>query len=173
MANWFSTKLLSMILPFGFDTEKKIWKYTGLQRGNSNWGNINFVKSESSYYRKCQSIIISQYENRQQQQPLNGENELAFLLTGSKKSWIYHLLSFIIIAQKMKFSIKDFFSKCDQIRSFLRTWSNFLRKSLMENFIFCAVYQFKIFRRSLFEFLTGNFTVVLIRNFFLTEYLRF
>ena len=23
-------------------------------------------------------------------------------------------------AQKMKFSIKDFFSKCDQIRSFLR-----------------------------------------------------
>ena len=25
-----------------------------------------------------------------------------------------------IIAQKMKFSIKDFFSKCDQIRSFLR-----------------------------------------------------
>ena len=29
----------------------------------------------------------------------------------------------------MKFSIKDFFSKCDQIRSFLK-------KSLMENFIF-------------------------------------
>ena len=25
-----------------------------------------------------------------------------------------------IIAQKMKFSIKDFFSKCEQIRSFLR-----------------------------------------------------
>ena len=29
-------------------------------------------------------------------------------------------------ARKMKFSMKDFFSKCDQIRS------------LMENFIFCA-----------------------------------
>ena len=26
----------------------------------------------------------------------------------------------IITAQKMKFSIKDFFNKCDQIRSFLR-----------------------------------------------------
>ena len=26
-------------------------------------------------------------------------------------------------AQKLKFSIKDFFSKCDQIRSFLRIWS--------------------------------------------------
>ena len=39
----------------------------------------------------------------------------------------------------MKFSIKDFFSKCDQIRSFLRTWSHLLKKSLIENFIFCAV----------------------------------
>ena len=31
----------------------------------------------------------------------------------------------------MKFSIKDFFSKYDQIRSFLRTWSHLLNKSLM------------------------------------------
>ena len=44
--------------------------------------------------------------------------------------------------QKMKFSIKDFFSKCDQIRSFLRIWSHLLKKSLMENFIFCAVKEF-------------------------------
>ena len=42
-------------------------------------------------------------------------------------------------AQKMKFSIKDFLSKCDQIRSFLRIWSHSLRKSLMEIIIFCAV----------------------------------
>ena len=42
-------------------------------------------------------------------------------------------------AQKMKFSIKDFSSKCDQSRSFLRIWSHLLEKSLMENFIFCAV----------------------------------
>ena len=42
-------------------------------------------------------------------------------------------------AQKMKFSIKDFFSKCDQIRKKLRIWSHLLKKSLMENFIFCAV----------------------------------
>ena len=41
--------------------------------------------------------------------------------------------------QKMKFSIKDFFSKCDQIGSFLQIWSYLLKKSLMENFIFCAV----------------------------------
>ena len=42
-------------------------------------------------------------------------------------------------AQKMKFSIKDFFSTCDQIRKKLRIWSHLLKKSLMENFIFCAV----------------------------------
>ena len=44
-----------------------------------------------------------------------------------------------ISALKM-FSINDFFSKCDQIRSFLRIWSHLLRKSLMENFNFCAVH---------------------------------
>ena len=42
-------------------------------------------------------------------------------------------------AQKVKFSIKDFSSKCDQIRSKLRIWSHLLEKSLMKNFIFCAV----------------------------------
>ena len=39
----------------------------------------------------------------------------------------------------MKFSIKDFSSKCDEIRSFLRIWSHLLKKSLMANFILCAV----------------------------------
>ena len=41
--------------------------------------------------------------------------------------------------KKMKFFIKDFFSKCDQIRRFLRIWSHLRKKSLMKNFIFCAV----------------------------------
>ena len=39
-------------------------------------------------------------------------------------------------AQKMKFSIEDFFSKCDQIRRKLRIWSHLLEKYLMETFIF-------------------------------------
>ena len=39
----------------------------------------------------------------------------------------------------MKFFINDFFSKFDQIRRKLRIWSNLLKKSLTENFIFCAV----------------------------------
>ena len=41
--------------------------------------------------------------------------------------------------QKIKFSIEDFFSKCDQIRRNLRIWSHLLKKSVMESFIFCAV----------------------------------
>ena len=45
-----------------------------------------------------------------------------------------------ILRKKMKFSIRDFFSKCDQIRRRLRIWSHLLKKSLMENFIFlCEV----------------------------------
>ena len=43
-------------------------------------------------------------------------------------------------AQKMTFSIKDFFSKCNQIRRKLQIWSHLLKESLMENFIFlCSV----------------------------------
>ena len=36
----------------------------------------------------------------------------------------------------MKFSIKDFFSKCDRNRRKLWIWSRLLKKSFMENFIF-------------------------------------
>ena len=42
-------------------------------------------------------------------------------------------------AQKMKFSIMDFLSKCDQIPRKLQIWQHWLKKSLMRNFIFCAI----------------------------------
>ena len=51
----------------------------------------------------------------------------------------FFLLSLLHTAQKMKFSNMDFFSKCDQICKKLHIWSHLLKKSLMENFIFCAV----------------------------------
>ena len=53
-------------------------------------------------------------------------------------------------AQKMKFFIMDFFSKRDKIRSHL------LKKSLMENFIFCAVSLGSFF--SFFLFFLNYFT---------------
>ena len=40
----------------------------------------------------------------------------------------------LLAAQKMKFSIKR-----DHIRSFLQIWSHWMKKSLMENFIFYSV----------------------------------
>ena len=52
---------------------------------------------------------------------------------------------------KMKFSIKDFFPKCGQIRRKLRIWSHLLKKSLMENFVFSE----SILGCSLFEY-TGK-----------------
>ena len=52
-------------------------------------------------------------------------------------------------AQKINIFIKDFFSKCNQIRiqirSKLRMWSYLLKKSLMENFIFCVMETFTHF----------------------------
>ena len=45
--------------------------------------------------------------------------------------------------QFTNFSINYFFSKCDQIRRFLRIWSYLLKKALMEKFISCAV-KFKL-----------------------------
>ena len=58
-----------------------------------------------------------------------------------KKTWIYlHALAscLAIFAQRMKFSIKDFFNRCGQTRSFLWIWSDLLKKSLIVNLIFCA-----------------------------------
>ena len=57
----------------------------------------------------------------------------------NKASINWLVVSVIAFAQKMKFSIKDFSGKCDHICIFLCIWSHLLKKSLMENFIFCAV----------------------------------
>ena len=72
------------------------------------------LKDETSYIcvTECWVVVI----------PLNLEK------TGSTNT-----------VQKMKLFIKDFFSKCDQIPRKLRIWSYLLKRSLMENFIFCAM----------------------------------
>ena len=48
----------------------------------------------------------------------------------------------------MKFSIKDIFSKFDQIHRKLQIWLHLLKKPLMENFIFCAEIQEKVSGKS-------------------------
>ena len=43
------------------------------------------------------------------------------------------VISNMSTAQKMTFSIKNFFSKCKQIHKKLQIWSHVLKKPLMEN----------------------------------------
>ena len=52
---------------------------------------------------------------------------------------ISHFFLVFLTARIMRFSNEDFFSKCDQIRRNLQIWSHLLKKSLTENFTFCAV----------------------------------
>ena len=55
----------------------------------------------------------------------------------------------------MKLSIKDFLSK-----SFLRIWSHLLKKSLIENLLFCAVYAFVHIETNLPTLLKSSFRFV-------------
>ena len=68
-------------------------------------------------------------------------------------------------AQKLSFSIKDFFSKSDQILRKLRIWSHLLKKSLMEKFIFCALVVIRLVLTATAE-ITVN-TIFLSAGFFL------
>ena len=70
----------------------------------------------------------------------------------------------------MKFSIKNFFSKCDQVRGKLRIWSYLLKISLMENFISCVLISILYFYISYgsFEFL--KFQHVMLENYFSRSY---
>ena len=73
----------------------------------------------------------------------------------------------------MKFSIKDFFIKCDQMRSFLRIWSHLLKKLLMENFIFCAVSRLVIpfnLKKSLYKVIQDKNCLV---GFFISYRLKY
>ena len=68
----------------------------------------------------------------------------------------------IYTAQKMKISIKDFFSKYDQIRIFLRICLHVLNKSLIENLIFCAVLSQLIHSVPLFSYLSILYNILQI-----------
>ena len=59
---------------------------------------------------------------------------------------------FITTPQKTKFSIKDFFGRCKQVRIFLRIFLHFLKISLTRNFIFLAVYITKSISKNIRNF---------------------
>ena len=65
-------------------------------------------------------------------------------ITQKPVCWFSQQINWIVsvwhCTRKIKFSITDFFSKCDQTCRELRIWSYLLKKSLMGNFIFCAMW---------------------------------
>ena len=78
----------------------------------------------------------------------NGEVMIIHLIAGLIKTMLNEVPLYTFLnnmnhfedtAQKMKFSITDFLSKCDQIRNFLQIWSHLLKQSLIETSFFCAV----------------------------------
>ena len=87
-------------------------------------------KPSDSCTNQLQSIMYQIYES------FDDVHEIRSVFLHMSKAFISYGMS---TAQKMKFSIEDFFSKCDQIRRNLRVESHLLKKSLVENFIFCAV----------------------------------
>ena len=56
--------------------------------------------------------------------------------TNSRKASDFLCTSVHCTVEKIKFSIKDFFSRCDRIRRKLQIRSHLLKKSLIGNFIF-------------------------------------
>ena len=91
----------------------------------------------------------------------------------SKGNWL--MLWGTHTAQKMKFSIKDFFSKCDQICSFLLIWSHLLKKSLMENFILSAMSltwsaYFHCYRYRLRQIMNKKKIIIFSSNYFCNKY---
>ena len=77
--------------------------------------------------------------------------------------FIWHILHKFSTAQKMKFSIKNFFSK----------WSHLLKKFLMENFMFCAVYIEKSLRSSSFVKLQVQRTLGWFSDRWFTSFIKF
>ena len=71
---------------------------------------------------------------------LNHNLSIAILeFNGFERKLLSFMKSYLRHCKKMKFSIRDFFCKCDQMHRKLRIWSHLQKKSLMENFIFCPV----------------------------------
>ena len=70
----------------------------------------------------------------------------------------------------MKFSVKDFFSKCDQISRKLWIWSHLLKKSLMENFIFLCSVNKAVVKVHKLHILTRFINLYLINSYFYSNF---
>ena len=119
---WKSSPLKFRIIYFKTPVLKSLFnKVAGLKAGN-------FIKNR--FERKCFPVNIAKFLRTS---ILSNTSCGCFWM---KLSWNSNYT-----AQKLKFSIQIFFSKWDQIRRKLRTWSHLLKKPLIENFIFVPCYK--------------------------------
>ena len=104
---------------------------------------INFYKQKKQPV-KYQNLKISSYSKMLLYGNLCGllleSPEIKLFATAIADMWKLRSVT----AQKMEFSIKDFFNKCDQTQRKLRIWSHLLKKSSMDDFIFCAACTWRI-----------------------------
>ena len=91
-----------------------------------------FVPRQNDMISKYIYIVNDIGDKESKVAALHRENSIVFLTHFRPCSTLFQIIN---TAQETKFSIKDFFSKCDQIRRKLRIWLHLLNKSLMENFI--------------------------------------
>ena len=82
---------------------------------------------EKDYGSDMTALVISSNKIKHIMKIVKILEELGSLIKGVSET---------ITTQKVKFSIKDLFSKCEKIRGFLPICSHSLKKSLMKNFIF-------------------------------------
>ena len=128
----FTVILLCQVPPIWYMIRQIFWKLS-----SNIVGKLSPNKSHELFSQKWCIIIFERVLNT----PLM--SDLSFMGTRSFKC-VFQPRNVCNAAQKMKFSIKDFFSNCDQIESFLWIWSYLLKKSLMENFIFCVVFSWQV-----------------------------
>ena len=124
----------------------EIWQYNKLKiEGNQN---VKFLVKQSpisndslltlSMVEKFSKFVIKRSRCSVKSNHLQGMSGLLLVLIFRKICSRYSGYS----AQKMKISIKDFVSKCNQIRRKLWTWSHLLKKSLIKNFLLFWHYDF-------------------------------
>ena len=116
---------------------REYWKFYSWV--STEWKNSTKSKGKGRFMNNFSIFILSKWY-------LYFEHEFDFKIIGkiyeTCSLWSLHL-KLVGTAQKIKFSIRDFSRKCDQIRSFWRICSHLLRKSWWKTscFFFFAVCQ--------------------------------
>ena len=107
------------------------------------WSVFSHIRTEYGEIWSTSSYSVRMLENTDQNNSKYGHFSRSDRCTDIGRLRCKSLFTTLDTKQKMKFPIKDFSSKCDQIHSFLWILSYLLKKSLTENFIFLYSEKFR------------------------------